>query len=642
MCGWVGIFGDTCGIPALHAAGETMASRGPDGYGEREVGDGPLPFGLAHRRLAILDPSPAGAQPMVDDELGISIAYNGEIYNYPELRKELESSGHRFHSDSDTEVLLRGFSEWSDGLLSRIEGMFSFAIVDENRGRVLMARDRTGIKPLYYGQLGDVLVAGSAPRALLALRPEVGASVDRVALAQLLALLWIPHPRTPWKGITKLAPATAVAFERGQVRTWRYWEPALHLKGTPFKAPLLLESLDRATERQLLSDVPLGVLLSGGLDSTLLMQLMSRHSDGPLEALTASFDPDSQRLEVAPDDLAYARKAAGAQSQAVLHEVEVDGDASADLDELLLHFDDPVADPAAISLFRLVKRSPAKVLLSGVGGEELFAGYPRHLALAGASRLAGMPSALRRAGAVTAPLLRGGLAGPGYRERRNAQKLLRSLSSPGPAHYWRMMAQLTYGELVAVMPDVAADAWSELDAMSPPLAGASLADALRFDRDQFLPNLNLAYVDKAAMAAGVEVRVPLLDEGVLATLTCIDPADLIRDGVGKAPLRDAARGIVDDEIIDRPKAGFGGPVRAWFRHRQGQVLEERIRALGEAGVVETEGALRILADARSGRQDTAMAAWALVCLQGWQQRYGAEFRRADVPRQAPQATTRGL
>lgn len=630
MCGWVGVFGAPVRQADLARASALLETRGPDGAGERLFEHGPLAGGVAHRRLAILDPSEAGAQPMVDEARGVSLVYNGELYNAPSLRRELEARGARFRSSSDTEVLLRGWIEWGDAVLDRIEGIFAFALTDEREGRVLLARDRTGVKPLYWAQHDDVLVAGSAPRALLALQPALGSSLDEVALAQFLALLWIPHPRTPWRQIRKLEPGHALVFHDGRVDQRRYWTmptPGL----TPLEVGALRRSLRDATTRQLLSDVDVGVLFSGGLDSTLLVRLMLEERRQPLIALTAGYDEASQRLETVPDDLVFARRVAQAEPRLDLREVAVDGEASTALgllDRLVLHFDDPVADPAALTLWQLCSNSPDKVLLSGVGGEELFAGYPRHAALRHARRLASLPAPARRALAAGTRPLAGGRAGPLHGLRRNVEKLLRACSTDSPPHYWRMMSQLGDRDLRALVPGVASEAIAELDAISPPLASAELGDALHFDRTQFLPNLNLAYVDKAAMAAGVEVRVPLLDEWLVALVAPSDPSVLLGGGVGKTPLRDAARGMVPDAVIDRPKTGFGGPVRRWFQGSSTGALRERIDAAADSELVTRRVAHRIYADASTGRQDVALAAWALVCLGAW---YDAFGRRGEGP-----------
>lgn len=617
MCGWVGVFGAVDEESRLRDAAATLASRGPDGSGTRVVARGPLPVALAHRRLAILDPTPAGAQPMVDAERGVSVVYNGEIYNSPELRRQLESHGARFRSGTDTEVLLVGWSEWGDEVLERIDGIFSFALVDERNGRALLARDRLGVKPLYWAKRDAVVLAGSAPRAILALRPELRPHIDHVAIAQLLTLLWIPHPRTPWKDIHKLPPGSALSIADGEVREWRYWHIPDRGNG-PLDSGALRSSLAAATQRQLLSDVPVGLLLSGGLDSSLLLELMVDHyGDQPLHALTAGFETTAQRLEVAPDDARFARMVANRHPQVELAEVVLDTDPESDVDELAFHFDDPVADPAAISLYRLARHSSTKVLFSGVGAEELFGGYPRHRALRIGRAAARMPKALRCLGGAASPALRGSWPGPAYGPRRNVQKLLRAVSGEAEPHYWRMLAQLTAPELRSLLPGVADAAGYELDSRCRPLRATRLADALAFDREQFLPNLNLAYVDKAAMAAGVEVRVPLLDEMVSTLAAGADPETFTRGRTTKAPLREAAAGLVPHDVIHRAKTGFGAPSRAWVQGDANQRLRERVDALADANLVERQPARRLFDTAATGRLDSALAVWSMICLQAW-------------------------
>lgn len=621
MCGWVGVFGASACEAVLRAASATIASRGPDGSGELVSVDERLRFGVAHRRLSIQDLSPAGAQPMTDEESGVTVVYNGEIYNAPPLRQHLVARGHRFRSTSDTEVLLRGYVEWGDGVLDRIEGIFSFAIADVPRARTLLARDRFGVKPLYWSLHDGTLIAGSAPRALFALQPRLDRTIDRVAIAQFLTLLWIPHPRTPWQAVKKLPPGHALVFEGGETRQRRFWD--LPEPSEDVLAPQdLLEALRSATRRQLLSDVPVGILLSGGLDSTLLAHLMAeQYGGGRLNALTAGYEPSAQRLEIAPDDSRYARMVADTIPQLSLTVVEATADPVEALDELSPHFDDPVADPAAITLYQLCKASSNKVLISGVGGEELWAGYPRHSNLTLASIAATLPEPVRRIACRASTMLYGGRPGPAHGLRRNAQKLARAVGDCRPPHYWRIMAQLTFEELDALIPGAAAEAFDELDGQTSRLDHSKLDTALTFDRRQFLPNLNLAYVDKASMAAGVEVRVPMLDDEV-SNLTCrVHASGFLSDGVTKVPLRGAARGLVEREIINRPKSGFGGPARAWFQGMSGSQLGKRVEAVAETEIVERRTARAILRSAVSGRQDSALAGWALVCLHAWSEEH---------------------
>jgi asparagine synthase (glutamine-hydrolysing) len=477
-----------------------------------------------------------------------------------------------------------------------------------------------GVKPLYWAEHQGAVVAGSAPRALLSILPDLRHDLDRVALAQFLTLLWIPHPRTPWSGIKKLPPGSAMSVEPGRIRQWRYWampEPTRNR----LDPGDLREALDGATARQLLSDVPVGLLLSGGLDSSLILALVAQHQHGDIPAVAAGYDTAAQRLETTPDDLGYARRVAARLPQVSLREVLVDDRPEDHLEALALHFDDPVADPAAITMYRLAQASPTKVLLSGVGGEELFAGYPRHLRLATARRAAALPAALRRGAGAVAPLLHGGRPGVLHTARRNGQKLARAVGDERTVHYWRLASQLTFAELAALVPDTAAQAFDELDAQTAPLTTVTIQQALAFDRDQFLPNLNLSYVDKASMAAGVEVRVPLLDEAVVDLAATAAADRFVAGAVSKVPLRTAATGLVPQEVLDRPKSGFGGPVRSWFRGDRSGSLRARVEAVSDAGLVDGTPADRLVAEAETGRQDAALAAWALVCLQVWHQEH---------------------
>lgn len=624
MCGWVAVFGRSpTSLEQLTRSASSMASRGPDGHGV-DLRNGMSTWcGMGHRRLAILDPTPAGAQPMRDEASGCSIVYNGEIYNSPELRRELQSEGVTFRSTCDTEVILQGWIRWGDRVVDRLHGIFSLALFDERDGRALLVRDRLGVKPLYWALDGERLIAGSAPRAILEIAPGLGADVDRVALAQFLCLLWIPHPRTPWEAIKKLPPAHVLAFAGGKVEARAYGAPAAEATKGPLSAEELQSTLDTAVERQLLSDVPVGLLLSGGLDSTLLLALMDRHYAGDrMTGVCVHFTDGANRFETVPEDLQYARRAAAAVPRLELREVSLGRQDWKLIDELAPHFDDPVADPAALAMYLLAKASDAKVVLSGVGGEELFAGYPRHLALRRARTIAAMPAPVRQTLGVAARGLRGAQPGPAFAVRRNLEKLGRAVGGRAKPHYWRMMSQLRPDQLRGLMPDVADAALGELDAISPALSATDTRAALAFDSSQFLSNLNLAYTDKASMAGSVEVRVPLLDEAVVAAALRTRPDDLIRNGVQKAILKGAARGLIDDEILDRPKAGLGGPIRAWVQGEAGGFLAERVEGLVEADMLEKKAARAIVSAARAGRSDSGLAVWAMACLDVWSRTHG--------------------
>ncbi len=335
---------------------------------------------------------------------------------------------------------------------------------------------------------------------------------------------------------------------------------------------------------------------------------MATHYKGDeIPALTAGYDSTAQRFEVAPDDLRYARLVAAAHARVRFKEIEMDGAMTGHIDVLAPHFDDPVADPAAISLFRLARASTTKVLISGTGGEELFAGYPRHHHLGVAALVGRAPKVSHSLASKFAPALPAGRPGP-YALRRHGQKLARALGTHGIPHYRRMVAQLTFAELDALMPGNAADAFAERDAQSPSLTSITLSEALSFDLGQFLPNLNLAYVDKASMAAGIEVRVPLLDEAVFNLAATSNPSDFIAGGKPKACLRRAAESLVPAPVLHREKTGFGAPVRSWFRFDRRNELRERIAALETTGLVDTKVALDLVGKVVRGYLDASLAA----------------------------------
>jgi asparagine synthase (glutamine-hydrolysing) len=614
MCGWVGRFGQPTEEHLVRQAMSLMRTRGPDASGLSIGGEGAGSYALGHQRLAILDTTECGAQPMRLAERGVSIVYNGEIYNSPALRLELQAAGERFVGTSDTEVLLRGWAVWGDAVVDRIEGIFSFALLDEARRRVFLARDRLGTKPLYWTFEHGVLSAGSTPSAVLAVDPSVPRTLDRIALAQYLTLLWIPHPRTPWRAVHKLPPGHSLTFENGSVRVARYWSPT-GAEASGDEELDLGASIETAVVRQLLSDVPVGVLLSGGLDSSLIAAIVDAASDTAVPALGAGYAASAREFETMPDDLSFARLVAqGLPGLAFEESIINAGDWSA-VDDLAPHFDDPVADPAALTLYALCRTSPTKVLLSGVGAEELLAGYPRHAALRSLRLFSRTPRGVIAIANGLGRRMSGMKAGPGYALRRHLQRASRAVTSDRVPFYWAATSYLTPQELHGLMPDVAHEAMAELDAMCTPMRDTDLRSALEFDITQFLPNLNLAYADKASMAASIELRVPLLDELVVSSVRQLPVETLIANGVGKMPLREVSQQFVPQTILDRPKAGFGAPVRSWLRGPGEDEL--RARALSNGDLVDQAGAGRLYDDFVRRDVDVSLAIWALVSLDAW-------------------------
>src|SRR6266404_2512628 len=422
VCGICGTVG-RASYPELAAMARSMAHRGPDGEGVM-VFDGDMRAGLGHRRLAIIDPTPAGDQPMGFRERWW-ITYNGELYNFRELRRELELQGERFETACDTEVLLRMFVLHGPDMLVRLNGIFAFAVWDDLDKRLFLARDRLGVKPLYYAKGPDWFGFASELKALL---PLLGrAELEPTALADFLTFLWVPEPKTAFRGIAKLPPGHYGWFDRDGFRTERWWD----LRFAPEERPeeewsdRLGSALAEAVRRQMVSDVPLGGFLSGGVDSSAIVAAMGS-SNARVRTWSIGFREEDLQHEVLPDDLRYARKVSallGTDS----HERVLEPNVLDLLPKAVWHLEEPVADPAAITTYLICReaRRDMPVMLSGMGGDEIFAGYPRYLAWRIGRDLGRLPEPLRRRlESAAAPLARPGRPGRFRGPRRNLWKFM--------------------------------------------------------------------------------------------------------------------------------------------------------------------------------------------------------------------------
>jgi asparagine synthase (glutamine-hydrolysing) len=445
MCGICGTVGraDEYELGVMSAS---MAHRGPDGQGVKTF-PGPVPAGLGHRRLAIIDPSPAGAQPMgFADRWWIS--YNGELYNFRALRAELEAQGERFESDCDTEVLLRMFALHGPAMLERLNGIFAFAIWDDRDKRLFLARDRLGVKPLYYTRRRGLFGFASELRALLPLVGRV--SLDITALADYLTLLWVPDPKTAFRELSKLPPGHYAWVDGADMRVARWWDVEFdpqELSEEEWR-DRVADTITESVRRQMVSDVPLGSFLSGGVDSSAILAAMSSGGER-VSTYTVGFDQEDLPYEIVPDDVKYARRVARLFG-ADYHERILDADVLDLLPKAVWHLEEPVADPAAISTYLVCEAAAERetVMLSGMGADELFAGYPRHLAYR-ISRAADIaPRWLldpleRGVSAVARPGSPGRLRGP----RRNLWKFMRAAGRPPLERYLMFSSYYTTTEL---------------------------------------------------------------------------------------------------------------------------------------------------------------------------------------------------
>lgn len=628
MCGIVGVSGPFDSSRFL-AACDAIAHRGPDDAGDYQ--DPEAGIGLGHRRLSILDLSPLGHQPMASADGSVVLVFNGEIYNFRELRAGLERQGVVFRGHSDTEVLLNLYLAEGEALLPRLNGIFAFALWDRRTQLLLLARDALGVKPLYYAALPDRFAFASEIKALLLLLPEAGA-LDAAGLRRYLTFLWCPGEGTPLKLVRKLLPGEALLVRAGRiVRRWTWYRlpvfggvaPTLD---EPAAVAGALAHLRTAVQRQMVADVPVGAFLSGGLDSSAVVALaQERNPDIRCFTIEAVGGQEAG----AADDLPYARQVA--QHLGVsLEVVRIDASRMAgDLERMVAQLDEPLADPAPLNVLyisQLAREQGMKVLLSGAGGDDLFSGYRRHRALLAERWWAWLPRRLRLG-------LARGSRGLDHRHAwgRRLAKLFQGAGLEGDArlvNYFRWadegdLAGLYTAEFRAALGDEAAE--EPLLAFLQPLpAGVSrLERILALEQRFFLADHNLIYTDKMSMAAGVEVRVPFLDLDLVDFAARI-PARLKQRGrEGKWVLKKAMEPYLPREVIYRPKTGFGAPLRRWMRHELRELLGDLLSAesLKRRGLFEPVAVQRLIADNDAGRVDASYTLLSLLCIEIWCRTY---------------------
>lgn len=594
---------------------QTIAHRGPDGDG-MFIGDG---VALGHRRLSIIDLSSAGAQPMTHG--GATVVYNGEAYNFPQLRIELEALGHVFRGHSDTEVLLHVYQAWGLAGLERLEGIFAFALWDAPRRRLILMRDRLGIKPLFYAWHGGQLAFGSEIKAVLA----AGAARQDLDDQGLMEYLWFGNAfedRTIYRSIRALQPGWRLVIEDGQPRSEAWWSLDSWLAPPDASGEEITlavrKAVDRAVARQLVSDVPVGLFLSGGVDSSSIAASAAMAGGRRLSSFSAAFD-----YEKGIDELPKARRVAEALGLDH-HELRIRGDA---LDEVLTALvqahDEPFADAANIPLYLLSRelRGTIKVVLQGDGGDEMFAGYRRYSLLRSAAFWRLYPQRLgpllRSAGATGARLARiGAAAGNADPALRMALLLtVETLQDPPTA----MMTDPARRRL-----EVNADPFAAYRRCASRFAHADpVQQMLLTDISLQLPSQFLTKVDRATMAHGIEARVPLLDEGVASLAVGLPAALKVRGSRNKIVLREAMRGRLPADILDGPKTGFGVPYEEWLR---GALHGFASAAILERSFVERFGLNRArlqtaLAEHRARRRDRGFLLWKLLHLALWSKQY---------------------
>ncbi|MEU2655066.1 asparagine synthase (glutamine-hydrolyzing) [Streptomyces sp. NPDC007325] len=627
MCGIAGTYRWPDGKAVTDRITDVLAHRGPDGAGRysHAAGDGEVHLG--HRRLAVVDLSPTGAQPMASD--GLVLTYNGELYNAPELRAELAAAGVRFRGTSDTEVLLEAWRRWGTGCLPRLRGMFAFGIFDERTGELVLARDQLGVKPLFLLRRGEGLVFASELKALSA--ATGGLDVDPAALVASLLYHWVPDSRCAFREAEKLPPGSWLRIgpggRVGRGTFWRLREVAAEgrERARSGELPDLAAVVEESTRRHLLSDVPVATFLSGGLDSSYLTALAARERPG-ISAYTIGFRAEDARFEAMPDDLGYARRVAERYG-VDLHEIEIAPDVQDLLPRMTYHLDEPIGDPAAINTYLIcsaAREAGVKVMLSGMGADELFAGYRKHLANLLALRYQRVPRPLRRGLSAAVDRLPVASARRGYRSVRFAKRFLSFADLPEETAFRRSYTLYDRAELLALVdPDLAGTVDDVLAEHTDVYGDNDLDDFVNRmclgDARMFLPGLNLAYTDRSSMAASTEVRVPYVDVEVVRAAFAVPGDRKIVGRQGKAVLKEAAATVLPREIVYRPKGLFSAPLRAWMSRDLAPLVREVVHdgVLVGSGLLRRDALARMVAEDAAGHRDYSKHLWHVLTLEHW-------------------------
>ena len=601
----------------VHRMCDVIRHRGPDDEGVwLAEGDG---VALGMRRLSIIDLS-TGHQPIHNEDQSVWIVFNGEIYNFQELRRTLESDGHRFYTATDTETIVHAYEQWGVGAIARLRGMFGLAIWDAKQKTLLLARDRAGIKPLHYATVGGRIYFGSEIKSLLE-APDVPRDLDLRALDHYLSFLYTPRDGSIFSQVRKLPPGHVLTWHEGRaaIAPFFEWPADEPFAGSEADAAAQLRTvLSDAVRSHMISDVPLGAFLSGGIDSSLVVGLMAEASSAKVQTFSIGFN------EPAFDELEHARTVAkhfGTDH----HEFVVTPDGIGILDQLIEHFDEPFADASAIPTWYVseMARRHVTVVLSGDGGDELFGGYDRyvpHPRVVAFDRYS--PRGLRRVAALAAATLPHGVRGKNF---------LRHVSRDQRGRYLDAIRFFSADEKSSLL---SAAAVRQLAGETDPEAAAAThfaryarlpwaSQMMRFDAETYLPEDVLTKVDRMSMAHSIESRVPLLDNDVIAFASSLPAAFKIKNGRRKHILKEVAATLLPREILERRKQGFGVPLVTWFRGGMKELFADTLLSptAQQRGYFNPAFVRRVVEEHVSGKRDHALRLWQLVVFERWHRRY---------------------
>lgn len=627
MCGIYGVQG-IVRFPERGLA--TLRRRGPDQLSH--WADAAARVWLGHARLSIIDLSVAGNQPMHSPDGRWVMAYNGEIYNYRELRAELEAAGETFVGQSDSEILLRLFMREGSNCFSRLNGIFAAAFWDRKQSTLTLARDPMGVKPLYFAEQEHGFAFASEMKALIR-GGDVVPTINKKAVFHHLGLLWSPGRETIVSQINKMLPGEAMTVKDGAVQSrWIFSNPVLpkasarSTTDSDKLVALVHDTVETAVQRQLVSDVPLGAFLSGGLDSSSIAAFAARHRTGPgkLQCFSIAIADGAQAAEGFADDLPYARKVAE-HLDVDLHVVQADGTMLDRLAEMIYFLDEPTADLAALNtllISELARSQGITVLLSGSGGDDIFTGYRRHYALMQERYWSWLPAAGRAALSGITGLLPKNIAqlrriakAFQYAAEGSNDRLAGYFSWLPPAEAYALLspelrASMEPGDMLAPLMQSLSDV---------PEDASALRKMLYLECKHFLVDHNLNYADKMGMAASIEIRVPLLDAD-LVKLALALPDDLRQQGrVGKAIFKKAMEPVLPHDVIYRPKSGFGVPLRQWLLGPLDPLVQDMLSPsrIRSRGLFDAEAVVRLLVANRAGRVDATYTIFAILCLELW-------------------------
>ncbi len=641
MCGIFGQIGrdrapERCALSIRHRGPDDAGARYFDVPGTRQV------VTLAHRRLSIIDLSPAGHNPMSNEDGSVWLVFNGEVYNYAGLRSELMSAGHQFRSNTDTETIIHGYEQWGDAVVERLFGMFAFALWDQRRSRLLLARDRLGKKPIFYYSDGERLVFGSEIKTILA--AGVKTEPDPVALHDYLTYLYFPYPKTAFKNIVKMPPATRAAFQvkpdgRLEMTSSIYWD-ALAEAGKPLEmserdiVEHLRQLLEETVRERLMSDVPLGLFLSGGLDSSAITAIASDYGKAPVKTFSIGFS-DSKFY----DEIPFANQVAK-KFNTEHHVLQADPQCIGYLTKVVHHFDEPFGNPTAVLELILTKlmREHVTVAISGDGGDEIFGGYVRYVGASLANYYRKLPRFLTK-GMVAHLAKWMNDATDGRHGFRRAREFAESAWMSQEAMYLNWIGYFSEAEKHDMYtPGFASQ-----------LGGHDSGDFLRalFQRSETLDSLNqlgyvdlgsfltgncLEYSDRMSMANSLEVRCPLTDHRLVEFALRIPPRMKVRMMKSKWILREAMRGILPPDVIEKKKVGFNPPLPQWLNGELkpllGRLLSREV--IEQRGMFQPEPVARLLRDHFEQKRDNSLKIWALLMLEIWQRMYVDHQAEADI------------